>query len=58
MIVTAPLDTVKFAEAKLAIPLFEVVASSPAIVILPSALVTSIPSPAVRVPFAKSPFEP
>ena len=44
--------------AKLAIPLLVVVASSPAIVILPSAFVTSIPSPAVKVPAAKSPLEP
>ena len=58
MIDTAPLETVKFALANEATPLFVVDASSPAIVILPSALVTSIPSPAVRVPAAKSPLPP
>ena len=58
MIDTAPLETVKLALAKEAIPLLVVVASSPAIVILPFPLVTSIPSPAVNVPAAKSPLPP
>ena len=90
MIVTAPLVTVKLSDEKEAIPLLDVVASSPetvtvpeeydasipspsatithlnsdpvpvssAIVIEPSALVTSIPSPAVKVASSISPFEP
>ena len=44
--------------SKDAIPLLELVASSAAIVILPSALVTSIPSPAVKVARAMSPSVP
>ena len=43
LLVTAPLVTVKFAVAKLAIPLLLVVASSP----LTTPLLISIPSPAV-----------
>ena len=47
--VTSPDDTPKSFESKDAIPLFEVVASSPAKVIVPEDSVTSIPSPAVNV---------
>ena len=47
--VTAPLDTEKSSLLKLAIPLLDVVASSPAKVIVPEPSVTSIPSPAVNV---------
>ena len=47
--VTAPLETVKFAFAKEAIPLFEVVASSPDIVTVLSVTAVSIPSPAAKV---------
>ena len=47
--VTAPLETVKFAFAKEATPLFEVLASSAAIVIVSSDTVVSIPSPPVNV---------
>ena len=43
--VTAPLDTVKFVELKLAIPLLELVASSPAIVIVFDVPEVSMPSP-------------
>lgn len=49
VIVTTPLETVKSALAKDAIPLFEVVANSPAIVIVLSLTVVSIPSPPVNV---------
>ena len=46
---TAPLDTVKFVELKDAIPLLLVLASSPAMVIVLSDTVVSIPSPPVKV---------
>ena len=46
---TAPDDTVKFAVAKDAIPLFVTLASSPAIVIIPAPSVISTPSPAVSI---------
>ena len=44
-IVTAPLDTLKLSELKEAIPLFDVVASSPAIVTVSELTLVSIPSP-------------
>ena len=44
LIVTAPAVTVKSASAKEAIPLLDVLASSPAIVIVLSVTATSIPS--------------
>ena len=47
--VTAPLDTVKLALAKLAIPLLDVVASSPVMVAVPPEYATSIPSPAATI---------
>ena len=54
--VTAPLVTPKSPLSKDAIPLFDVVASSPAIVVVPAAssYVTSIPSPAVIEPPVRS----
>ena len=44
-IVTLPLSTAKFCSLKLAIPLFDVEASSPAIVIVALLTLVSIPSP-------------
>ena len=61
LIVTAPEDTAKLSELKDAIPLFDVVASSPAIVISSSDTVVSIPSPPVNVkvlPVVNVSFEP
>jgi len=56
LIVTAPLDTAKLSELNEATPLFEVVASSPAIVIVFPVAEVSIPSPPaiVRVSESKS----
>jgi hypothetical protein len=48
-IVTAPDDTAKLSEEKLATPLFDVVASSPENVTVPDDSPTSIPSPAAKV---------
>ena len=48
-IVTAPLDTEKSLELNDAIPLFDVVASSPEIVTVLSVTAVSIPSPPVNV---------
>ena len=48
LIVTAPLVTEKLSELKLAIPLLEVVASSPAIVTTPLDSERSIPSPSCK----------
>ena len=45
LIVTAPLDTAKLSELKLATPLLDVLASSPAIVISLPEILVSIPSP-------------
>ena len=56
LIVTAPLDTAKLSELNEATPLFEVVASSPAIVIVFPVAEVSMPSPPaiVRVSVSKS----
>ena len=49
LMVTLPLVTSKSADAKDAIPLLDVVASSPATVAVPDEYVTSIPSPAATI---------